>query len=656
MYTHANKNLINLPTIDLEWRMSANDLLSSALFDGGDESAWLELVSKALKGGTPEKLARCLCDDVAINPLYKNLNNLAPSEDRETSCEPLVKSETNNVHLPWDIRQTFSNPSPEITNSEILRDLERGVSSVEIKLANKYTSGVHIRTLDDLEATLKGVDASIATVALDHQGILGKEVSTLLSLWAEKQDKSSDIKLAFNIDPTQLNLNSQNLKNAFQTVANFVNRVSERFPASLVLRSDSRYIHEAGGSEVQELGVLIASAIETTRFLDELGIPPSTTANSMQFTLAVSANYGVECAKIRAARLLWVKCLNTLKVPESKIAIQGVTSNSMLTKYDPWTNIIRNTCACFGAITGGCDSISVEYFTNALGIASELGRRVARNTQIIAMEESNLGKVSDPISGAWFVEELTNDLAEKAWEEFQRIEGEGGLINSKRNNLLQSRVRDVCEHRKQSIAKKEKLIVGVNAFPSSTEVAPPIADQAESPLEPLISDNGTEEPNQENGTRNPLTVSHFILEKQSLSSDFERCRKRVEDHIKRTGKHPKIFIVTFGTQAEYNLRLDFTRNYFATVGIDIIESDGKLSRDQIVQNWMKSGCKIVCLAGSDIHYQADAEDTVNILKRSGARFVYLSGKFSCDGVDQNIFIGQNVIDVLELTLSRLGIE
>ena len=656
MYTHANKNLINLPTIDLEWRMSAKDLLSSALFDGGDESAWLELVSKALNGGTPEKLAHRLCDDVAINPLYKNSNNLAPTGERESSSKSLMNPDTSDVHLPWDIRQTFSNPSPEITNSEILRDLERGVSSIEIKLANEYTSGVHIRTLDNLATTLRGVDPSIATVALDHQGILGDKVTALLSSWAEKQDKASDIKLAFNIDPTQLDLNSENLKKAFQTVANLVNRFSERFPASLVLRSDSRYIHEAGGSEVQELGVLIASAIETTRFLDELGIPPSTTANSMQFTLAVSANYGVECAKIRAARLLWAKCLNTLNVPQAKIAIQGVTSNRMLTKYDPWTNIIRNTCACFGAITGGCDSISVEHFTNALGIASELGRRVARNTQIIAMEESNLGKVSDPISGAWFVEELTNDLAEKAWKEFQRIEGEGGLINSKRNNLIQSRVREVFENRKQSIAKKEKLIVGVNAFPSSTEVAPPIADQAESPLEHFISDNGTEEPNRDNGTRNPLTLSDFILEKQSLSSDFERCRKRVEDHIKKTGIQPKIFIMTFGTQAEYNLRLDFTRNYFATVGIDIIESESQLSRDQIVQDWMKSGCEIVCLASSDMHYQADAENTVNILKRSGARLVYLSGKFSCDGVDQNIFMGQNVIDVLELTLSRLGIE
>lgn len=635
--------------------MSDQSLLCQTMFEGGNETAWLELVSKALKGGTPDDLEQKLYSDVRIKPLYRKKELSEAQEEQDLSSLKNTDVQTANFHLPWDIRQTFSNPSPEVTNSEILRDLERGVSSVEIKLANKTVPGVHIHSLSDLEVALTGVDSSIAAVALDHQGYLGANASALLAKWANSPNANSHQKLVFNIDPTSVTTVPSSSKTAFQLVADLVKQFTEQFPVSSVLRSDARIIHEAGGSEVQELGALIASAIDTLRELDKHGVPPEISAKAMQFTVSVSANYGIESAKIRAARCLWHRCLNVLDIPNTTVMIQGVTSKRMLTQYDPWTNIIRNTCACFGAITGGCNIITVEPFTDALGVSSELGRRVARNTQIIAMEESNLGKVTDPVSGSWFVEDLTEEFANKGWEEFQRIESEGGYIQSRRDNRIQTRVKEVRRQRKESVATKREQIIGVNVFPSISEIRAPTTDESESPLVQGISDEGIKSLFPECATDDICVPKNLGLEPQRLASEFESIRREVDKYVVRSSQRPKIFVATLGRLSEFSMRLDFTRNFFAVAGIDIEVSQEGLSKDQLVTAWKYSGCKIVCLCGSDKHYEREAESLVEMLKNASADYVYLSGKFSCDGINKNIYLGQNAIEVLKSTVEALGI-
>lgn len=627
--------------------MSDLGLVSQAMFDGGNEAAWLELVAKSLKGRPPEILEHRLFGDLTIKPLYQKSQKTNETVSENTRQE--------NLHLPWDVRQTFSSSSPETTNSEILRDLERGVSSVEIKLANKTKSGVNISSLRDLETALNGVDSSIATVALDHQGYLGLNASALLANWAKSKNEKSHQKLAFNIDPTNVVPNTDNSNSAFQPVATAVEKFHEEFPEATLLRSDARIIHEAGGSEVQELGVLIASAIETVRELDTLGVPPEISAKTLLLTLSVSANYGVECAKIRAARLLWQRCLEILDVQDAQTVIQGITSNRMLTQYDPWTNIVRNTCACFGAIIGGCDSITVEPFTDSEGASKELSRRVARNTQIISMEESNLGRVTDPVSGSWFIEALTEDFTNKGWEEFQQIEKEGGYCRSKRDHRIQSRVQEVYKLRQKSIATGKEQIIGVNAFPSISESFVPNSELSISPLAQGISDEFLKSLFPDSLTDEAFTPNFTGLEPKGLADEFEHYRRIVDRHSERTGKRPKILVATLGSLPEFGMRLDFTRNVFAVASIEIETTRDGLSANQIATEWRASNCEIVCLCGSDKRYEVEAETLVKTLKKSGAKYVYLSGKFSCDGIVQNLYLGQNALDVLKSTLTHLGV-
>ena len=642
-------------TLDMEKGMPDHSLLNRDLFDGGNEAAWLELVSKSLKGENLEQLESQLYGDLKIKPLYRKYKETEPPTDHNlTSAQ---QSNTRNVssYLPWDIRQTFSHPSPKVTNSEILRDLERGVSSVELKLANKTVSGVHIHSLYDLEVALENVDASIATVALDHQGYFGANASALLGSWANNQNASGKQKLAFNIDPTCIVSARKDKKAGYRVVADLVKKFSEQFPSSTLLRSDARMIHEAGGSEVQELGTLIASAIETVRELGKFGIPYQVSANTILLTLSVSSNYGLETAKIRAARQLWSQCLDIIDLPDLPITIQGVTSNRMLTQYDPWTNIIRNTCACFGAITGGCDSISVEPFTNALGVSSELGRRLARNTQIIAMEEANLGKVTDPASGAWFVEELTEELAKKGWEEFQRIENEGGYLRSLRQKHIQSRVYSTFIQQDIPNSESKKQTIGISVFPSIKQVRAPFVKHLVAPLTKGISNEEVKSILPEKSMSDSFSIYSFGLTPIRSSEEFEYSRDIVESFTLRTGVRPTIFIAVLGHQAECNLRLDFARNFFALAGIDTDVSPDGLSNDEIVSCWEKTDCEIVCLCGTDQNYQEHGEKLIHSIREIHNVYAYLSGKYLCEEINQNIYPGQNTLEVLEATVRRLGI-
>ena len=644
-----------IPHLDMEKGMPEHSLLNRDLFDGGNEAAWLELVSKSLKGENLEQLETQLYGDLKIKPLYRKSKETEPTTDHNLTSANQSNRRNVSSYLPWDIRQTFSHTSPEVTNSEILRDLERGVSSVELKLANKTVSGIHIHSLYDLEVALENVDASIATVALDHQGYFGANASALLGSWAKNQNASGKQKLTFNIDPTCIVSARKDKKVGYRLVADLVKKFSEQFPSLTILRSDARMIHEAGGSEVQELGALIASAIETVRELGNFGIPYKVSANTILFTLSVSSNYGIETAKIRAARQLWSQCLDILDLPDLQVTIQGVTSNRMLTRYDPWTNIIRNTCACFGAISGGCDSISVEPFTNALGVSSELGRRVARNTQIIAMEESNLGKVTDPASGAWFVEELTEKLAKKGWEEFQRIESEGGYLSSLRQGHIQSRVNTACIQQNISYSESKKQTVGINVFPSIKQVQAPFSEQVAVPLTKGISNEEVQSLFPETSMTDNVSTYSFGLTPSRSSEGFEYSRDIVESFTLRTGVRPTIFIAMLGHQAECNLRLDFARKFFALAGLDTEVSPDGLSNDEIVSCWKKTECEIVCLCGTDQSYQKHSQKLIHSIRKIHNVYAYLSGKYLCKEIDQNIHLGQNTLVVLEATVRRLGI-
>ncbi|MEP6275168.1 methylmalonyl-CoA mutase family protein, partial [Hyphomonas sp.] len=540
-------------------------------------------------------------------------------------------------------------------NEELLRDLERGVMSVELKLDCTGQHGIQISTLDDLRTALKGLRADIATIALDHGAGSGVTAATLLGLWGQEQDTPTSLKFDFNMDPLGCLARTGNLKGglnaAFARLSAAATSLGEAYPEAGLVRIDARMVHEAGGSDAQELAALIASAVDTLRRLDNR-TEISTLIPRMSFALALDGNYGLGVAKLRAARRLWARILDAMDQQAVPMRLQAVSSGRMLTRYDAWTNMLRNTAAAFAGAVGGADIMTIRPFNEALGIPEELGRRIARNTQIIAMEESQLGRVADPTGGAWFTETFADDLAEAAWKEFQTIEAEGGYAEALVSGAFQKRIADVREARAKDIARRKVPITGVSEFPLLDEITAPVADMPAVTPKDGVSTEGfahfvkVDLPGEESD------ATAEALPRIRLAEDFEALR----DAADAAAKRPSVFLATLGPIAEHNARADFARNLFAAGGLEATQPPvPPQSVSEAVAAFRASGTRIACICGADARYEDEAAETAKALKAAGADHVWLAGKFEGDGIDSNIFMGCDVLHTLKLAHATLGV-
>lgn len=621
----------------------ADDILPlSSAFADATEAEWLGAVEKALKGRGIDTITRHTADGLDVRPLYRESDFPSATDPLGApGAAPYLRGPTAapDAWLPWDIRQAFTHPDPATTNAEILRDLERGVSSVELTTDASGRSGVQVTSPADLQTVLEGVDASIATIALDPVDEPGFIAAGLLATWAEDTAGKAALKLDFNLDPlgclARTGTHAAPLDDTFATLSDTLSRLCASFSSAGLIRIDARMVHEAGGSDAQELGAMIASAVDTLRRLTEADL--ASLAPRITFALALDANYGLGVAKLRAARRLWARCLELLEVPPVPMRLQATTSARMLTRYDAWTNMLRCTTAAFAGAIGGADIVTVRPFNCALGIPEELGRRIARNTQIIAMEESQLGRVADPAGGSWFTESIAEDLANAAWAEFRNIEREGGFADSLLSGAFQDRVATIRDARARDVARRKLPITGVSEFPLLEEVPAPIADPVTprpAPAAPVPALTCT-----------PLAPVH-------LAAPFEALR----DTAAAAHKAPAIFLATLGPVAEHSARADFARNLFAAGGLAAQEAPvAPRSAGELAAAFKASGCHIAVLCGSDTRYGEEAENAAATLKTAGARHVWLAGKFEAPGIDSNVFMGCDVLHTLTLAHAELGL-
>ncbi len=636
----------------------ADDILPfSSAFPEATEADWLREVEKALKGKGAETLTRKTADGIGVKALYRESDFAGAGDPLGIpGAAPFLRGKTAapDRWLPWDIRQSFAHPSSEQTNTEILRDLERGVSSIEIALDPAGKAGVQITEVADFDTALAGVRADMAGVALDHATSPGAPAAALLGLWGETQENVAGLKLDFNMDPLGALARSGTLAGgvdaAFARHGAVASALGAAFPLAGLFRIDARMVHEAGGSDAQELGALIASAIDTLRRLDGHA-DTAKIATNLTFALSLDANYGAGIAKLRAARRLWARCLEALGLAASPMRLQGVTSLRMLTKYDPWTNMLRGTCAAFAGAVGGADILTVRAFNEPLGLPEELGRRIARNTQIIAMEESQLGRVADASGGAWFTETLADDLAKAAWTEFQKIEGEGGFAASLLAGAFQARVATVRETRAKEIARRKIPITGVSEYPLLEEIGAPVAD-----VEPPKPRAGFSTAGVQHFVKTAIAggpdVSAPALSAVRLAAPFEALR----DAAAKANRPPAVFLATLGSLSEFTARADFARNFFAAGGIVSKEPPiPPKTVPELAAAFRASGARIAVMCSTDKMYETEAAGAAEALKNAGAQRVWLAGKHEGAGIDANIFAGADVVHLLTLAQAELGV-
>ncbi|MGV1835195.1 methylmalonyl-CoA mutase family protein [Rhizobium rhizogenes] len=415
------------------------DSLDPNLFAPASRDAWLKLVNRALKGADFEEALVSRTDDgIAIQPLYA----------RHLDATPLPR---RRIDAPWTISQRMDDP-----------DVDRAFTQLDADLANG-AGGVHLLSKTSSSAFGIGIDAEADRLAAKLAAALsGKDISLRLDGFspALAEALAGSSKLA----GLHAGLDMFTPGSVTNEVADSFKRLFDVGGAGTILNADGRAVHNAGGTEAQELAVVAASLVSHLRLLEQAGSAPEAILNATSLCLSADQNQFVTMAKARAARMLFARIAEACGISNPPAAhLFMETSYRMLTRLDPETNILRNTIAVFAAGTGGADEISVLPHTLTHGVPDPLARRLARNTQTVLIAESHLDHVIDPAAGAGGIEALTEALAEKAWEIFVGIERDGGLATMIASGRLAAMV---AEARASRVAKP---IVGTTLFAMKTE-------------------------------------------------------------------------------------------------------------------------------------------------------------------------------------------
>lgn len=591
----------------------------ASIFAPVARTEWLGEVRRVLLKGRPEatdeefaeafthRLVTRTEDGLAIQPLYTAED--APTHGVAPGQAPFIRS-THAESAPWEIRQRVW---PDADGSSAVAELESGATGILIEMSGS----------PDLAAALEGVLLDLAPVSLSGATI--DLANSLLDLWESTGIHAQARLGSLGIDPIgdwARTGGAFDLDERMTAITALVLRGRESAPHARVVVVDGTVWHDAGATDAQELAWTIAAGLWMTRELVARGVDVVSAVRTIEFRFAATAEQFPTISKLRAARWLWARALEAAGLDEADRAMRMhvETSKVMLTRYDVEVNILRSTVATFAAAVGGADVITVLPHDLLLSDAgSALGRRIARNTQSILMLESNLARVIDPAGGSWFVESLTSDLAAQAWSMVQESERSGGIARMLDEGRITSTLAATRESRQRAIAHRRRPITGVSEFPNIDEQPPPKHI-------PTVSADGMR--------FEPLTL-------QRLAEDFEYQRARADALAAR----PVVYLAGLGPQS--TARSTFAKNFFEAGGIATLAGD--------VEGFADSGAELACLCSSDPVYAEQGAAAVESLRAAGARRIFLAGRgVGIPGVDEEIGIGVDVLDVLRRTLDEIG--
>ena len=575
------------------------ELSLSSDFPPADEAAWKALVEEALKGAPFAALKSKTYDGIAIEPLYPRASDASLIAGRAAG-------------VPWTVMQRADIVDPETANKQILEDLANGATGLSLIFEGAVgdygysleASGAALsRALDDVFlAAGIGIDLDLGRPSRHAAGLF-------TTLVRARGLVPENVNIRFGFNPLgAIATTGESPKPWSEITSKFANTVSDiagqgfKGPSAV---ADGRPIHAAGGSEAQELAFALGCAVAYLRALEAQGASLEVARSLIFFRLAADQDQFLTTAKFRAIRKLWARIEEACGLKPKPIFLSAETAWRMMTKRDPHGNIVRGTIAALAAAVGGADAITVLPYSAALGLPDAHARRIARNTQTILIEESNLYRVADPAAGSGAIEALTDALCEKAWALFQDIEREGGVAEALVKGTIQSAVAKVRTMREANIATRKEPLIGTSDFPFLAE------DKVE-----II------------GMRRPrlVDVKPSALRRIRLAESFERLRDRSDAHLAKHGTRPKVFLACLGRPADFNARASFAKSLFESGGIEAVPGDG----DNLVKRFTESGAKLACLCSSDKVYASQAADTAKALRKAGAARVYLAGKPSAD--------------------------
>jgi methylmalonyl-CoA mutase len=661
---------------------ATDDLRLAADFAPASYDDWRKLVDDVLKGAPFEKLVGKTYDGLKIEPIYRRAHDAAPIPGRGPA-------------RPWQIMQRIDHPDAAMANAQALHDLENGAEGLTLVFAG--ANGAHGFGLEPsaeaIEKVLDGIFVD-AGISIELQiGPRSRMAAIHIAEYVKRKGLSpAACDIRFGLDPIGGCAVSGSSPYAWSEIVPAVTGAIKGLAAmgfkGPFAVADGRVIHDAGGSEVQQLAFVLATGVAYLRALEGAGVALEDAQAMIHARLSADADQFLTMAKFRALRLLWARIEQTCGLAPRPLFIAADTAWRMLTQRDPYVNMLRATMATFSAGLGGADAITVLPHTLALGLPDPFARRAARNTQLVLLEESNLAKVFDPAAGSGGIEALTQQLCEAAWSLFQEIEKAGGIFASLEQNLVQRKVAATRAVREANMARRKEVLTGATEFPNLQEAHVAVLDAKPVALAPS----------------GEAKIKFDALPPMRLAAPFEGLRDRSDQIRKETGTRPKVFLANLGTPADFTARATFAKSFFETGGIEAVEflpspreassssplpsgerstpqasGEGALAPNRnpspapspsaqerplpmgevkdfaaLAAAFKGSGAALACLCSSDQVYAEQAAAAATALQAAGAKHIYLAGRASAQeaalraaGVNDFIFAGRDALAALQ---------
>ncbi|MBB3769628.1 methylmalonyl-CoA mutase [Angulomicrobium tetraedrale] len=607
-----------------------------AAFPAARREDWLKLVDGVLKGAPYDKrMVTRTADGITLDALPARRPNAAPIAGRPAGA-------------PWRVIARIDHADPAAANAQLLEDLDGGADGASLVFASAPSAagfGLPARHEELLQA-LAGVLPDLVTLRVEAGHYQARDIALALARLFEKQDPAR-LDIRFGLDPigdfAALGAAPIEWEALSARLGQTVGTLTARGFTAPMVRADGRLHHAAGATDAQELAAVLATAAAYLRALEAAGLSLEAAAGAIEVTLTADVDQFGTQAKPRAFRLLWTAMLAACRVEAGPVAVHMETAWRSLTRRDPYVNLLRGTIAAFAAGVGGADSLTVLPFTQALGLPDDAARRLARNTQLILLAESNIHRVADPGAGAGAIEERTETLAASAWALFRAIEQEGGMVESLTSGGWARRLATARAARMQDIATRRLPLTGTSEFAALGEGVPNVLAPARQMTAAAPAEGA-------------LLCEPLLPHR--LAEPFERLR----DAAERAHPAPTAFLATLGAPADFTARAGFAKAFLEAGGIAAPVGDGFADAVALADGFRASGARLACLASSDEVYARWGRAAVAALKEAGADTVLLAGRPGADegdwrtaGVDGFIFVGADLIATLGEAHRRLGI-
>ena len=596
---------------------------------------WEEVITADLKGADYErKLVWKTGEGFNVRPYYR-AENLEGIKFLGSQAGEFPYVRGTHAHNRWRVHQTVSVVCPKEANAEALKILNAGVDSLGFCIASADFSAA------DLDTLLK--DICIPAVEITFCGEKTAHVAELVLAKVEKEGiAKEDVRIAFCIDPLVKGLSSKgdfcspNGEKCIARIVELIHKTKEYKHVRIVTVAGQTF-GNSGSTIVEELAFTLSAGHDYLVRLMDAGLDVDAAARKLRFSFSVSSNYFMEIAKFRAARMLWaniVKGYGPAKNCACKMHIHAETSRWNQTVYDPYVNMLRGTTEAMSATIAGVHSLEVTPFDTSFENPTEFSKRIARNVELLLKHESHFDQVVDPAGGSYYIENLTDSIANEAWKLFREIEEKGGYTAAYESGFIVERVKASAAAKDKNIATRRQTLLGANQYPNFTEVA-------------------GKEITAESVTRKQAEGNVLVPYRGAMA--FEEMRLQVD----RSGKEPKAFMLTCGNLGMARARSQFSCNFFACAGIKVIDNTYFKSIEEGAKAALESKAQIVVVCASDDDYAEAAPKVKELL--GGKAILVVAGAPACapeleaQGITNFINVKSNVLETLKFYLKEMGI-